>query len=81
MKLLIAVISIFIAAPVYAQAHDMRISDGNGYVLTINTDGSLPIKAGTPTYTAGGSKDKRISDSSGNVLGVNADHTVTVTFQ
>lgn len=75
---------VFAPHPGFTQAHDIRISDEQGDVLDIASDGTIPLLAsdGNTTKTvAAGANDVRISDADGDVLAINSNGTVTVYFQ
>lgn len=71
----------FFCTCAFAAAKDMRISDGDGHVLDIDSSGNLQISTtnGAIVKTSG-AKDRRISDNDGHVLKINSDGTVTINF-
>jgi hypothetical protein len=73
------ILFLLLTSNVFAAANDARISDKDGDVLSINSDGTANI---TTTNTLGsgtafGALDKRVSDNDGHSLTVNSDGTVT----
>ncbi len=81
MRLLIIILSLLITTSSYAAPKDIRISDADGDVLDINTNGTLPTSStidATGTLKPG-AKDIRICDSDGDCLDINPDGSVTTT--
>lgn len=63
----------------FADAIDIRITDGDGDVLDISSSGELNVSTTDDgTQASGGSIDIRISDNNGDVLDINSDGTITL---
>lgn len=85
LKLFFLIFGIFFSSNVYAAAPDIRISDNDGHVLNINSDGTVPITGGGFTSPADEDLDMAgfmIEDNAGAGLDFDPDDdgTAEITF-
>ena len=78
--MIILLLLLFFPITAHAAARDIRISDGDGHVLQLDSNGKPTFSTVNEGCAAsGGAKDMRISDNDGDVLKVNSDCSITIT--
>jgi len=65
----------------FAAAPDRRISDGDGDVADITSDGKLQLSfSDDGTQASGGAEDMRVSDSDGTVADISSTGTLQISL-
>jgi len=82
MKILLFVLFIILPNLLYAAAKDARISDKDGDVLEVASDGTIVISTTNVPGSAQfiGALDRRICDNQGDCLVINADGSANATL-